>query len=81
MNATEDLDAPILSVVETHWLKVARIILDTAGRLGDAYDASRYDEIAARIVALVDAGRLESQGNLAHWRYSEVRLPSADAPG
>jgi hypothetical protein len=31
--------------------------------------------IAGRIRALVDEGKLEAQGNLSRWRYSEVRLP------
>jgi hypothetical protein len=30
--------------------------------------------IAARIQELAEAGRIESQGNLTKWRYSEVRL-------
>ena len=29
---------------------------------------------AARVQVLVDAGRLESQGDLRKWRHSEVRL-------
>jgi hypothetical protein len=29
---------------------------------------------AARILALADAGRIESQGDLRKWRHSEVRL-------
>jgi hypothetical protein len=31
--------------------------------------------LAARIEALCNEGRLESQGNLSNWRHSEVRLP------
>jgi hypothetical protein len=31
--------------------------------------------IAARIAALVAAGRLASQGDISRWRHSEVRLP------
>lgn len=36
-------------------------------------DLSRSGE---RIKALVAAGKLESQGDLSRWRYSEVRLPA-----
>jgi hypothetical protein len=32
------------------------------------------DTIAARIVVLVEARKLESQGDLSKWRFSEVRL-------
>jgi len=37
--------------------------------------AVELDEIAGVIEALCESGRLESQGNLANWRRSEVRLP------
>jgi len=33
------------------------------------------DFIADRIKALVKAERLESQGNLDRWHFSEIRLP------
>ena len=31
-----------------------------------------------RVRHLVEEGKLESQGNLAYMRYSEVRLPSSE---
>jgi hypothetical protein len=73
---SEVIDAAILASVEAHWLKVARIVVDASRRLGAPDDDPRFEEIAERIVALVQRGELESQGNLSRWRYSEVRLPS-----
>ena len=72
-----DIDSALLAVAEAHWRKVAMIILKTAERLGPDLpegDAG-YSMIAARIAALVAAGRLASQGDISRWRHSEVRLP------
>jgi hypothetical protein len=33
-----------------------------------------FEMVAARISALVEAGRVSCQGNLADWRSSEIRL-------
>ena len=38
--------------------------------------ATRHEEIAASIDELCDAGQLESKGNRANWRHSELRLRS-----
>ncbi len=32
-----------------------------------------FDSVAARIAYLVAQGRLESQGDISQWRFSEVR--------
>jgi hypothetical protein len=72
-----EIDNAILAVTEAHWRKVAMIILMTAERLGSGLpegDAG-CNLIAARIAALVAAGRLASQGDISKWRHSEVRLP------
>jgi len=73
MSSDEEIDRIILAHCREQWLKVARVIGDTCERLGDP---SIPESIAHRIEALVKAGKLESQGNLARWRFSEVRLPS-----
>jgi hypothetical protein len=70
-------DTLLLSQITTRWQKVAMVV-------GNALTASRKDLIvqvsdlvlAARIRALAESGRIESQGNLTKMRYSEVRLPS-----
>ena len=67
-NAWDDL---ILAETREHWLKVARII----GRVSDRVpNGPHFEEIAARIQALVNEGKLEAKGNLSRWLYSEVRL-------
>lgn len=67
-NAWDDL---IFSEARESWLKVARII----GRVSDRVpNGPHFEEVAARIQALVDQGKLEAKGDLSRWRYSEVRL-------
>jgi hypothetical protein len=73
-----DLDQLLLSFCTGRWLKVARIIGETLEALeqrGVQMDGSVADQIDARMAALVGSGRLEAQGNIKRWRYSEVRLP------
>jgi hypothetical protein len=69
------IDGLILSTAVSQWRKVAFIV-------GSVFDECRKNgtrtsvyAIAGRIRALVDEGKLEAQGNLSRWRYSEVRLP------
>ena len=71
-----DLKKLVLSAAKTNWLKVAMII----GRVNRECEASHiavgYEEIAACIKCLCEAGRLESVGDITNWRHSEVRLPA-----
>jgi Protein of unknown function len=53
-----------------HWLKVARII----GRVSDRVpNGPHFEQVAARIRALVNEGELEAKGDLSQWRFSEIR--------
>jgi hypothetical protein len=73
-----DVDRLILSFALVRWRKVAMIIakvVDASGRGGG--DAELHD-VAERVRALVEDGRLEPQGNLSKWRHSEVRLTHLD---
>ncbi len=67
------LDALILTCATGDWMKVAILIARTT----DAARAATLDApaqiIAARIYALVDERRLQSQGNVRRWRAGEVR--------
>jgi Protein of unknown function len=73
------VDQIIFSVVAPSWHKMARIIWDAVKR-GEGRGLGVTDEMfAARIQVLVEAGRLESQGDVRKWRHSEVRL-KAEAP-
>lgn len=72
--APDQLDKLILELVHPQfWRKVARIVGTIGINLPDE-PGEKYDAIAARIVALVDAGKLEAQGDLSEWRHSEIRL-------
>jgi hypothetical protein len=71
---SDALDALILSAAIERWQKVARIIALVSERAGDG---TNFDAIADRIRALVDDGKLQAEGDLSRWRYSEVRLPQS----
>jgi hypothetical protein len=63
----------VLAAVRPRWLKVARIIADVLKECERNELATRDYAIAERIRALIADGKLEAQGNIAKWRYSEVR--------
>lgn len=67
----DELDALLLAQAKTTWRKVAMVV----GKAMLLYDIWDEDRLGKRIAALVEAGKLESQGNIRKWRYSEVRLP------
>jgi hypothetical protein len=70
-----DLDAIIFSTVLTQWRKVAMVI-STAFKKCQARDLPiDHEVIGVRIRLLSETGRLESQGDVRKWRFSEVRLP------
>ena len=72
----EKIDEALLSNSCENWRKVARIVgttmMNFIGRVPGIPDIY----YAQRVRHLVEKGMLESQGNLAFMRYSEVRLPS-----
>jgi hypothetical protein len=70
----DELDLLILARAQPQWRKVAYVIASIGHDLNTTTD-EEYTALAARIVALVKAGKLEAQGDLAKWRNSEVRLP------
>jgi len=68
------IDAVLVAAASVNWRKVARIVgtaMNEPTRLPGVPDIY----YAERVRKLVEAGRLESQGNLGYMRYSEVRLP------
>jgi hypothetical protein len=67
------VDQIILSVIAPQWRKMARIIWDAVKRSEELALGVSDEVFAARIQVLVEAGRLESQGDLRKWRHSEVR--------
>jgi Protein of unknown function len=75
---TEDIaliDRTLLAECVASWRKVARIVGTAMRELGATFDELPDGYYAQRIAILVQSGHLESQGNLEHMRFSEVRLP------
>jgi hypothetical protein len=80
--AASELDELILSFCDARWRKVARIFGNTMQVLEDRgiqISGGVADALDARMEALVKSGRLEAQGNIRRWRFSEVRLPAGAA--
>jgi hypothetical protein len=67
-----EIDAAILSVASERWQKVAMVI-ELVAPPGESNHGD-YDQVAERILALVEQGQLESAGDVMRWRHSEVRL-------
>jgi Protein of unknown function len=70
------LDELILTVAKPSWQKVAMVIVKAQKMAEKANFKTSDGALASRISALCTDGRLELQGNLSRWRYSEVRLPA-----
>ena len=70
------IDEIIMSFIVPQGRKMARIVGEARNRSDELGLGINYETFAARIRALVDAGRLEGQGDLRRWRHSEVRLGS-----
>jgi len=65
-----ELDALLLAQVKEREQKVAMVIA-MAMRPFKNWDEER---VGRRIVALVEAGKVESFGDVRKWRFSEIRL-------
>lgn len=69
-----DIDAVLFSVMGWQWRKMALVVGMAFGRCKELGLPISDEALAARIQVLVDADRLEAQGDLRKWRHSEVRL-------
>jgi hypothetical protein len=76
-NSDQELDRIIISLTSVRWQKVAMVIGKALIQTGSNHGEAAAEQIASRIELLVLSGHLEGNGNLAHWRHSEVRLSSA----
>jgi hypothetical protein len=75
-----EIDRLLLSFCNTQWQKVAKIIgnvLQVIEKRQIRCSIGFAVTIDARMAILVRNGKLEAQGNIRKWRYSEVRLPAA----
>lgn len=73
MITDQQIDETILDQSEPAFLKVAMLIARTSKVLGEDSDEF-YERIASRIAWLSKGGKLEVDGDLSHWRNSEVRI-------
>lgn len=71
------IDGELMAGCASSWRKVARVVGTAMRALGARLPHIPDSYYAQRVVALVEAGQLESQGNLDYMRYSEVRLPGS----
>lgn len=69
------LDALIFAALKPRLQKMAKIVGDVCLRCEAQLNPIDVEIIAARIIALAEAGRIEGAGDLRMWRHSEVRLP------
>lgn len=75
------IDRALLANTRDRWQKVAMVVGKTMGELPNRLPGIPDTYYALRVRKLVEDGALESQGNLAFMRFSEVRLPqSRDQP-
>jgi len=72
------MDDALLAKATHRFQKVARIVGGVMQSFSDGPSGIPDIYYARRIAKLVNAGLLESQGNLGRMRFSEVRLPGPD---
>lgn len=73
------IDDALMGHVSQRWRKVAMVVGITMSELPERVMGIPDVYYTQRLRALVEKGRLESQGNLDYMRFSEVRLPSPPA--
>jgi hypothetical protein len=74
MITDQQIDETVLEQSAPKFLKVAIVIARTSKVLGENSDEF-YERIAGRMTSLTKRRKLEVDGDLSHWRNSEVRLP------
>jgi hypothetical protein len=75
----QSIDDALLAECVPSWRKVARVIGVAIQSVPGGFPEVSAGYYAQRVIFLVLAGRLQSQGNLEYMRFSEVRLPDAGA--
>ena len=73
-----DLDNAIFSALTSRWQKTAMVISKTLKQCETLALPVDEEVVGVRIRALAEAGRLEGEGDLRKWRYSEVRLNAGE---
>ena len=67
------IDASILASADGEWRHVALLIARAMDACKAASIETTGQQIAARIYALVQEGRLASEGNIRRWRAGKIR--------
>jgi len=75
------IDSVLLSQCDHHFRKVAYVVGTAMSRQLSRIEGVPDIYYAQRVRALVAGGLLESVGNLAYMRYSEVRVPKPRVVG
>jgi hypothetical protein len=65
-----EMDRVLIAQAAPSWRKVARIVAGAIGQLSVRIPNVPDNYYAQRVRHLVEVGKLESQGNLLHMRYS-----------
>ncbi len=73
-----DLDSMIFSALSSRWQKTAMVISQTLKQCETLALPIDAEVVGVRIRALAEADRLEGEGDLRKWRFSEVRLNADD---
>jgi len=73
-----DLDSAIFSALTSRWQKTAMVIGKTLKQCETLALPVDAEVVGVRIRALAEAGRLDGEGDLRKWRFSEVRLNADD---
>jgi hypothetical protein len=69
-----ELDSAIISALSSRWQKTAVVLTRALKRCETLGLPVDLQVLGARIQALAEADRLEGEGDLRKWRYSELRL-------
>jgi hypothetical protein len=72
----DHFDPLLMDCVNTEWRKVARVIRDTMGLNSEPYLQTGDIMLLARIIALIDQGKLLAEGDPWDMQSSRVRLAS-----
>lgn len=72
-----EIDLALIENTHDRWRKVAMVVGKTMGDLENRRSGIPDTFYAGRVRQLVADGSLESQGNLAYMRFSEVRRPQS----
>jgi hypothetical protein len=69
-----DIDSIIFSLLTPQWQKMAMVVVKAARLCDERALPIGAEVLSARIQALAESDRLDSQGDLREWRHSEVRV-------